>query len=80
MRFGHGWIAGKDGKRWHPCHSQEELLATLSTTERGRNLCDRNYVVSFTNSITKVGITPFMKKRLRAAIRLYWQMVVTFSR
>ncbi|MEG0870530.1 MAG: phage filamentation protein Fil family protein, partial [Hafnia sp.] len=18
MHFGHGWIAGKDGKRWHP--------------------------------------------------------------
>ncbi|WP_228744933.1 phage filamentation protein Fil family protein, partial [Klebsiella pneumoniae] len=17
--FGHGWIMGKDGKRWHPC-------------------------------------------------------------
>ncbi|MCD3025419.1 phage filamentation protein Fil family protein, partial [Salmonella enterica] len=19
MHYGHGWIMGKDGKRWHPC-------------------------------------------------------------
>lgn len=29
--FGHGWIAGKDGQRWHPAHSQAELLAALSS-------------------------------------------------
>ena len=22
MHYGHGWIMGKDGKRWHPCRSQ----------------------------------------------------------
>ena len=31
MHYGHGWIAGKDGKRWHPSHSQADLLAGLST-------------------------------------------------
>ncbi|EEJ3839718.1 DUF2724 domain-containing protein, partial [Salmonella enterica subsp. enterica serovar Apapa] len=31
MHYGHGWIAGKDGKRWHPCHSQSELLKGLKT-------------------------------------------------
>ncbi|HCN6464323.1 TPA: DUF2724 domain-containing protein [Escherichia coli] len=24
MNYGHGWIAGKDGKRWHPSRSQSE--------------------------------------------------------
>lgn len=31
MHYGHGWIMGEDGKRWHPCRSQDELLAELST-------------------------------------------------
>ena len=34
MHYGHGWIAGKDGKRWHPCHSQNVLLNELSTTKQ----------------------------------------------
>lgn len=29
--YGHGWIAGKDGKRWHPSRSQSELLKGLKT-------------------------------------------------
>ncbi|ABP62168.1 phage filamentation protein Fil family protein [Enterobacter sp. 638] len=37
MHFGHGWIADKDGKRWHPCHSQAELLAGLSTKKQGES-------------------------------------------
>lgn len=32
--FGHGWIMGTDGKRWHPCCSQDALLADLSTTKQ----------------------------------------------
>jgi hypothetical protein len=36
MHFGHGWIAGKDGKRWHPSRSQDELLAELTTTKQGK--------------------------------------------
>ncbi|ULQ29583.1 DUF2724 domain-containing protein (plasmid) [Enterobacter hormaechei subsp. xiangfangensis] len=26
MHYGHGWIAGDNGKRWHPCRDQSELL------------------------------------------------------
>ncbi|EHS3108560.1 DUF2724 domain-containing protein [Escherichia coli] len=35
MHYGHGWIMGEDGKCWHPCRSQDELLAELSTKKRG---------------------------------------------
>ncbi|HIB8991102.1 TPA: phage filamentation protein Fil family protein [Citrobacter braakii] len=31
MHFGHGWIVGKDGKRWHPSRSQSELLKGLQS-------------------------------------------------
>ncbi|EKD8666169.1 DUF2724 domain-containing protein [Salmonella enterica] len=34
MHCGHSWIMGKDGKRWHPCRSQDALLAELSTTKQ----------------------------------------------
>lgn len=37
MHYGHGWIAGKDGKRWHPSRSQADLLAVHSTGARARN-------------------------------------------
>ncbi|HCD4505462.1 phage filamentation protein Fil family protein [Phytobacter diazotrophicus] len=37
MHYGHGWIAGKDGKRWHPSHSQADLLADLSTKKQGKS-------------------------------------------
>ncbi|HAF2623413.1 TPA: DUF2724 domain-containing protein [Salmonella enterica] len=37
MHYGHGWIMGKDGKRWQPCCSQDELLADLSTTKQGKS-------------------------------------------
>lgn len=30
MHYDHGWIAGKDGQRWHPCSSQSELLNSLT--------------------------------------------------
>lgn len=36
MHCGHGWIMGKDGKRWHPSRSQDELLCGLSTTTQGK--------------------------------------------
>ena len=35
MHYGHGWIMGEDGKRWHPCRSQDEWLAELSTKKQG---------------------------------------------
>ena len=37
MHYGHGWISGKDGKRWHPCRSQADLLADLSTKKQGES-------------------------------------------
>lgn len=37
MHYGHGWIAGKDGKRWHPSSSQADLLAGLSTQKQGES-------------------------------------------
>ncbi|MDH8305289.1 DUF2724 domain-containing protein [Klebsiella pneumoniae] len=37
MHYGHGWITGKDGKRWHPSRSQADLLADLSTQKLGES-------------------------------------------
>ncbi|MBV8044512.1 phage filamentation protein Fil family protein [Pluralibacter sp.] len=34
MHYGHGWIAGDKGKRWHPSRSQADLLAGLSTNKQ----------------------------------------------
>lgn len=31
MHYGHGWIAEDNGKRWHPCRDQSELLNGLKT-------------------------------------------------
>lgn len=36
MHYGHGWIMGMDSKRWHPCRSQDALLAELSTKKQGK--------------------------------------------
>lgn len=37
MHCGHGWMIGKDGKRWHPSRSQADLLASLSTKKQGES-------------------------------------------
>lgn len=37
MHYGHGWIAGKDGKRWHPSRSQADLLTGLSIQKQGES-------------------------------------------
>lgn len=37
MHYGHGWITGKYGKRWHPSRSQADLLADLSTQKQGES-------------------------------------------
>ena len=34
--YSHGWISGTDGKRWHPCRSQDALLAELRTNKQGK--------------------------------------------
>ncbi|EPW1718121.1 phage filamentation protein Fil family protein [Enterobacter hormaechei] len=31
MHYGHGWIAGDNGKRRHPCRDQSKLLNGLKT-------------------------------------------------
>lgn len=31
MHYGHGWIIGETGKRWHPCRDQSELLNGLTS-------------------------------------------------
>lgn len=36
MHYGHGWIMGNDGKRWHSCRSQDVQLADLSTIQQGK--------------------------------------------
>ncbi|QPB31318.1 DUF2724 domain-containing protein [Citrobacter amalonaticus] len=33
MHYGHGWIMGEDGKRWHPSRDQSELLKGLKTKQ-----------------------------------------------
>lgn len=35
MHYGHGWIIGKDGKRWHPCLMKENtsMLKSLLLTK-----------------------------------------------
>lgn len=31
--YGHGWIMGKNGKRWHPCNDQRVLLRDLTVKQ-----------------------------------------------
>ncbi len=51
MHYGHGWIAGKDGKFWHPSRSQADLLAGLSTQKQGNH----GYRSCFRNCSAKSG-------------------------
>ncbi|WP_345827772.1 phage filamentation protein Fil family protein [Erwinia sp. HDF1-3R] len=32
--YGHGWIMGKDGKRWHPSNEQKALLRGLTKKQK----------------------------------------------
>lgn len=34
MSYGHGWIVGVDGRRFHPSHSQSDLLQALTTRKK----------------------------------------------
>lgn len=47
MHYGHGWIMGEDGKRWHPCRSQDELLSELTTGKRRKSKCMQRKVKWF---------------------------------
>lgn len=79
MHCGHGWIMGKDGKRWHPCRSQDVLLAELSTTKKG-NSWRKQQKVFFTSSSIKAKNIQFMRRSLQVVIRLYQVTVVTILR
>ncbi|HCB0074947.1 phage filamentation protein Fil family protein [Klebsiella variicola] len=47
MHYGHGWITGKDGKRWHPSRSQADLLADLSTQKQGESWLSKLFLRLF---------------------------------
>ncbi|HCI9517983.1 phage filamentation protein Fil family protein [Klebsiella pneumoniae] len=47
MHYGHGWIAGKGGKRWHPSSSQADLLAGLSTQKQGESWLSKLFLRLF---------------------------------
>ncbi|HCI5719686.1 TPA: DUF2724 domain-containing protein [Klebsiella variicola subsp. variicola] len=47
MHYDHGWIAGKDGKRWHPSSSQADLLAGLSTQKQGESWLSKLFLRLF---------------------------------
>ncbi|WP_072166344.1 phage filamentation protein Fil family protein [Erwinia sp. Leaf53] len=34
MAYGHGWISGDKGKKWHPCNEQSELLRGMANVRR----------------------------------------------
>lgn len=34
LSYGHGWLMGKDGKRWHPSRDQSALLSELHSKAR----------------------------------------------
>ncbi|MGK9467578.1 phage filamentation protein Fil family protein [Pantoea agglomerans] len=35
MSYGNGWIMGENGRPWHPCKSQRELLNSITTKRAG---------------------------------------------
>ncbi|USR60644.1 DUF2724 domain-containing protein [Lelliottia amnigena] len=53
MHYGHGWIMGKDGKRWHPSRNQSELLNGLT----GKKATLQAYLI--------IRITRFILKRVK---------------
>ncbi|MEH4960935.1 phage filamentation protein Fil family protein, partial [Enterobacter roggenkampii] len=50
MHYGHGWIAGDNGKRWRSCHDQSELLNGLKSKE-GAN---KQVISSQADSLIKI--------------------------
>ncbi|MFB4411745.1 phage filamentation protein Fil family protein [Pantoea sp. ANP04] len=35
MSYGNGWIMGENGRPWHPCKNQQELLKSITTKRDG---------------------------------------------
>ncbi|EAA1447486.1 TPA: DUF2724 domain-containing protein [Escherichia coli] len=80
MHYGYGWITGEDGKRWHPCHSQDELLSELTTRKRRKSKCMRQKVKWFISFVTEGRVIQYLKMICSVAIRHCREMAVTFSR
>ncbi|HCC5982048.1 MULTISPECIES: phage filamentation protein Fil family protein [Enterobacteriaceae] len=80
MHYGHGWITGEDGKRWHPCHSQDELLSELTTRKRRKSKCMRQKVKWFISFVTEGRVIQYLKMICSVAICHCRAMAVTFSR
>ncbi|MCX8962732.1 phage filamentation protein Fil family protein [Erwinia psidii] len=36
VSYGHGWIMGEDGKRWHPVLSEKKSAVNKKTKKRGQ--------------------------------------------
>lgn len=71
MHCGHGWIIGKDGKRWHPSHSQADLLKELTSDKRVKKGCNSQIATSAIASFTRVKAIRLMKVSCFAATHLY---------
>ncbi|ELE4575277.1 TPA: phage filamentation protein Fil family protein [Escherichia coli] len=80
MHYGHGWIMGEDGKRWHPCHSQDELLSELTTRKRRKSKCMQRKVKWFISFVTEGRVIQCLKMICSVVIRRCRAMAVTFSR
>lgn len=81
MHYGHGWLVGESGKRWHPCNSQKDLLAHL-TDRPESNLWERRKGVAafITNLHIETRNIRFMKMTWLFVTRHYQEMVATFLR
>ncbi|EIL3179004.1 phage filamentation protein Fil family protein [Escherichia coli] len=80
MHYGDGWIMGEDGKRWHPCHSQDELLSELTTRKRRKSKCMQRKVKWFISFVTEGRVIQYLKMICSVVIRRCRAMAVTFSR
>ena len=80
MHYGHGWVMGEDGKRWHPCHSQDELLSELTTSKRRKSKFMQRKVKWFISSVTEGRVIQYLKMICSVVIRRCRAMAVTFSR
>ncbi|WP_347084604.1 DUF2724 domain-containing protein, partial [Escherichia coli] len=71
---------GEDGKRWHPCRSQDELLSELTTRKRRKSKCMRQKIKRFITFVTEGRIIQYLKMICSVVIRRCRAMVATFSR
>jgi hypothetical protein len=79
MHCGHGWIMGKDGKRWHPCRSQDALLADLSTINKPFQLSLNIQTKHFCSQLRDVvqpiqALTGTFRQNVTASILVSWPL------